>query len=93
MADIEHVADRVIVINHGTIIFDDKVQRMRRSLLATKLIEVRFEEPPAALVFDGVQVAAQSDTVYDLVVDRAACRCARCSTGSWTATRSPTSRW
>ncbi len=69
VADIEHVADRVVVINGGTIIYDDQVQRMRRTLLQTKLIEVRFEEAPADLVMDGVQVAAQSDTVYDLVVD------------------------
>jgi ABC-2 type transport system ATP-binding protein len=69
VADIEHVADRVVVINHGTIIYDDQVGRMRRSLLQTKLLEVRFEEPPGAIVLDGVQVTAESDTVYDLVVD------------------------
>ncbi len=30
VADIEHVADRAIVVNHGTIIFDDAVTAMRR---------------------------------------------------------------
>jgi ABC-2 type transport system ATP-binding protein len=69
VADIEHVADRVVVINHGTIIYDDQVARMRRSLLQTKLLEVRFEEAPGALAIDGVQVTAESDTVYGLVVD------------------------
>ncbi|MDP9234114.1 MAG: ATP-binding cassette domain-containing protein [Actinomycetota bacterium] len=69
VADIEQVARRVIVINHGIVIFDDKVSRLRRSLLATKLIEVRFDSPPAALVFDGVQVVKQSGTGYKLVVD------------------------
>jgi viologen exporter family transport system ATP-binding protein len=69
VADIEQVADRVVVINHGTIIYDDQVGRMRRSLLQTKLLEVRFEEPPGAIALDGVQVTAESDTVYGLVVD------------------------
>ena len=69
VADIEHVADRVVVINHGTIIYDDQVSRMRRSLLQTKLLEVRFEEAPGALAIDGVQVTPESDTVYGLVVD------------------------
>jgi ABC-2 type transport system ATP-binding protein len=69
VADIEHVADRVVVINHGTIIYDDQVGRMRRSLLQTKLLEVRFEESPGALAIDGVQVTPESDTVYGLVVD------------------------
>jgi viologen exporter family transport system ATP-binding protein len=69
VSDIEQVARRVIVINHGIVIFDDKVSRLRRSLLATKLIEVRFDSPPAALVFDGVQVVKESGTGYKLVVD------------------------
>jgi ABC-2 type transport system ATP-binding protein len=69
VADIEHVADRVVVINHGTIIYDDQVGRMRRSLLQTKLLEVRFEEPPGALAIDGVHVTRESDTVCGLVVD------------------------
>ena len=69
VADIEHVADRVVVINHGTIIYDDQVGRMRRSLLQTKLLEVRFEEAPDGLEIDGVQVTSESDTVYGLVVD------------------------
>jgi viologen exporter family transport system ATP-binding protein len=69
VADIEHVADRVVVINDGTIIYDDQVGRMRRSLLQTKLLEVRFEEAPGALAIDGVQVTPESDTVYGLVVD------------------------
>ena len=69
VADIEHVADRVVVINHGTIIYDDRVGRMRRSLLQTKLLEVRFEEAPGAVEIDGVQVTRESDTVYGLVVD------------------------
>jgi len=69
VADIEHVADRVVVINHGTIIYDDQVGRMRRSLLQTKLLEVRFEAAPGALALDGVHVTRESDTVYGLVVD------------------------
>jgi len=69
VADIEHVADRVVVINGGTIIYDDQVGRMRRSLLQTKLLEVRFEEAPGPLEIDGVQVTRESDTVYGLVVD------------------------
>ena len=40
MADIEHVAKRAIVINHGEVIYDDEVAAMRRTLLATKIVEV-----------------------------------------------------
>jgi ABC-2 type transport system ATP-binding protein len=48
VSDVEQVARRVIVINGGTIIYDNRVAAMRRSVLSTKLIEVRFEEPPPA---------------------------------------------
>lgn len=40
VADIEHVADRAIVVNHGGIVHDAGVDDMRRLLLATKRIEV-----------------------------------------------------
>ena len=71
VADVEQVAKRVIVINGGTIIYDNRVAAMRRSVLSTKLIEVRFEEAPAggSLDFDGLRVLRESDTDYKLVVD------------------------
>lgn len=71
VSDIEQLARRVIVINHGTIIFDDRVSTMRRAMLSTKLLEVRFEEPPplGSLAGEGVQVLKGSGTGYKLVVD------------------------
>ncbi len=72
VADIEHVAQRVMVINHGTLISDSEVSALRRTLLATKLIEVVLEEPapPAALTsLTGVTVRLQSDTVVKVEVD------------------------
>jgi ABC-2 type transport system ATP-binding protein len=69
VADIEHVARRVIVINHGRVIFDDKVSRLRRSVLATKEVEVRFEEAPDSLDIDAVSIVKGSGTGYRLIVD------------------------
>ena len=48
VADIEHVAKRAIVINHGEVIYDDEVAAMRRTLLATKIVEVGLLAPIAA---------------------------------------------
>jgi ABC-2 type transport system ATP-binding protein len=72
VADIEHVARRAIVINHGSVIYDDEVAAMRRALLATKLVEVGFERPVASLQRTGVTVLEQSDTSAKLVVDTSA---------------------
>jgi ABC-2 type transport system ATP-binding protein len=69
VSDIEQVARRVIVINHGELIYDDEVSRMRRSLLARKLVEVRFERAPGDVDVEAVEVVKATDTGYKLVVD------------------------
>ena len=72
VSDIEQVARRVVVINHGTIIYDDKVSQLRRAILNSKLVEVRFENPPDAIDVAGARVLKGSRTGYKLVVDTAA---------------------
>jgi ABC-2 type transport system ATP-binding protein len=69
VSDIEHVARRVIVINHGRLIYDDRVGRMRRELLATKMVDVRFEEPLTELDVAGAHVEKLSGAGAKLVVD------------------------
>ena len=69
VADIEHVAQRAIVINHGAVIYDDDVSAMRRTLLSTKLVEVGLDRAAAPLVLDGVRVVAQSNESMSLIVD------------------------
>ncbi|HEV2756657.1 MAG TPA: ATP-binding cassette domain-containing protein [Actinomycetota bacterium] len=69
VSDIEQVARRVIVINHGRLIYDDKVSAMRRSLLRTKLLEVRFDGRVEELDVDGVEVLKGSGSGYKLRVD------------------------
>ena len=43
--DIESLCDRVVVINHGQVIFDDAVKVLKRRYLRRKIIEVRFARP------------------------------------------------
>ena len=69
VADIEHVAERAIVINHGSVIYDDDVSAMRRTLLAIKLVEVGLDRPAAPITLDGVRVVAHSDDALSLIVD------------------------
>jgi ABC-2 type transport system ATP-binding protein len=69
VADIEHVAQRVIVINHGAVIYDDSVTAMRQSLLSTKLIEIGLERAAPELLLDGVTVLEHTATSLRLSVD------------------------
>ncbi len=69
VADIEHVARRAVVINHGSVIYDAEVAAMRRTLLATKLVEVSLEHPVEAPAMQGVTLLEHGDTSLKLVVD------------------------
>jgi ABC-2 type transport system ATP-binding protein len=71
VSDIEQVARRVIVINHGRLIYDDTVSVMRHALLGTKMLDVRFEQPPGSVEVEGAQLVKLSGTDAKLVVDTA----------------------
>jgi viologen exporter family transport system ATP-binding protein len=69
VSDIEQVARRVIVINHGRLIYDDRVSVMRRALLGTKMVDVRFEQPPDTVDVDGARLVKLSGAGAKLEVD------------------------
>ncbi len=69
VADIEHVAKRAIVINHGEVIYDDAVSAMRRTLLSSKVIEVGLTMPMAEVIAPGVTTHAHTERGMKLVVD------------------------
>ncbi|HTE72539.1 MAG TPA: ATP-binding cassette domain-containing protein [Actinomycetes bacterium] len=69
VADIEHVAQRVVVISAGRLIYDDSVPAMRRTMLSTKLVDVGLERAGAPLDLDGVTVLASDQTSAQLSVD------------------------
>lgn len=43
--DLEALCKRVIIINHGQIVYEDKVSTLKRSFLTSKLVEVRYAQP------------------------------------------------
>jgi ABC-2 type transport system ATP-binding protein len=69
VADIEHVAERVIVLSAGRIIYDDSVSALRRNLVSTKLIDVRLAQPITPAPIDGVTVLDAGTEVLRLSVD------------------------
>ena len=55
--DLEALCRRVIVINHGQIVYEDKVSNLKRKFLTSKLVEVRYgEEVPKTFSVDGTEV-------------------------------------
>jgi ABC-2 type transport system ATP-binding protein len=43
-SDLEALCRRVIIINHGQIVYQDKVSNLKRKFLTRKLVEVRYAE-------------------------------------------------
>lgn len=74
VADIEIVADRTIIVNHGRIIVDDTVESLRRTLLASKRIEVGLHHrvDPSCIVLPGTTVTEATATRISLDVDTSA---------------------
>lgn len=55
--DLEALCKRVIIVNHGQIVYEDKVSILKRKHLTTKLVEVRYaEDVPANFRLDGVEI-------------------------------------
>ncbi|MBV6396182.1 MAG: Vitamin B12 import ATP-binding protein BtuD [Anaerolineales bacterium] len=55
--DLEALCKRVIIVNHGQIVYQDKVSSLKRKYLTTKLVEVRYaEQIPANFSLDGVEI-------------------------------------
>lgn len=56
-SDLEALCKRVIIINHGQIVYQDKVSNLKRRFLTRKLVEVRYaEEIPHDFAIAGVQM-------------------------------------
>ncbi len=55
--DLEALCKRVIIVNHGQIVYEDKVSNLKRKHLTTKLVEVRYaEEVSPNFALDGVEI-------------------------------------
>jgi ABC-2 type transport system ATP-binding protein len=59
--DIEALAQRSIVINHGTLIFDGTTEELKRNYIKTKVIEVVTETPVTHAEFSGTTILEQDE--------------------------------
>jgi ABC-2 type transport system ATP-binding protein len=67
MQDIERLCDRVIIINHGKIIYDGPLEEIRKKYFTDKHIEVKLAEKAKQFKFKGCKVIEQRD--YDLMLE------------------------
>jgi ABC-2 type transport system ATP-binding protein len=68
--DVEQLCKRVVVINHGTVVFDDRVSVLRRRHLRRKQIGLRLSEPNVTITpLPGVTVLTARGYGIKLEVD------------------------
>jgi len=67
--DIQHVARRVIVINHGKVVLDDRVSRVRRQYLREKVLSVKYADTPETIALEGVKTLKESGHAFKFEVD------------------------
>jgi len=65
--DIEHVAERVVVINHGRVIVDGPVAEVRKRYVSTRIVRAQFQETPLPIHVPGSVVRSQ--TAYEWVME------------------------
>jgi ABC-2 type transport system ATP-binding protein len=55
--DLEALCKRVIIINHGQIVYEDKVSNLKRKFLTSKLVEVRYaDEVSKSFTVEGADI-------------------------------------
>ncbi len=69
VGDIEYLADRVIIINEGLTVLDDKVKNLKYRYLHKKIVDLRLARPAMDLDIPGVKVVKAKDTGLKLEVD------------------------
>jgi ABC-2 type transport system ATP-binding protein len=69
VADVEHVARRAIIVNHGEVVQDSPVASLRAELRASRVVEVGFDAPVVLPDLPGVRVLERDEAGARLAVD------------------------
>ena len=70
LSDIEHLAERVIVINHGNIVFDDSLAKLKKHTGAKKMIKISSHNEIGNIDIKGAAVTKPlSNHEIELVLD------------------------
>jgi ABC-2 type transport system ATP-binding protein len=87
LSDIERLCPRMILIDHGRVVYDGSVEAVRRQVTAERRLTVDFESDAPAAVPDGVQVEERSRARLVLRFDRERIPAAKLI--AWLAERAP----
>jgi ABC-2 type transport system ATP-binding protein len=87
LADIERLCPRMILIDHGRVVYDGSVEDVRRTVTAERRLSVDFEVDAPAELPDGVELEERGRTRLVIRFDRDRIPAARLI--AWLAERAP----
>lgn len=61
MQDIERLCKRIIIINHGVIVYDGLLSKIRDKVLGSKVIDVKFNDWNKKFSFKGCKIMEKTD--------------------------------
>jgi len=67
--DIEKICKRAMVIDHGTIVLDESVKKLKYDYLRRKIVSARFNEKQAPIDIKGVDIIKATDYATSMHVD------------------------
>ncbi|MFS8654964.1 MAG: ATP-binding cassette domain-containing protein [Limnochordia bacterium] len=73
MDDIEQLCSRVIVINHGRLVYDGSIEGLRRSAGAPTVVTAEYVSPPAGELTGPWEVVRREGTTLSVAFDRTKC--------------------
>ena len=69
MDDVETICNRVVVINHGEIIYDDTLDKIKEKYIDKKIIRIETNEPIIFTEREGIKIVKRSTFEVEAIVD------------------------
>jgi ABC-2 type transport system ATP-binding protein len=70
LADVERLSRRIILIDHGTVIYDGEIERIKEQYGTHRTLVVKLCEPYPDFAIDGAEIEARHDSTVRLRFDR-----------------------
>jgi ABC-2 type transport system ATP-binding protein len=67
--DIEHLCERIIIINHGKAVYDGSLEKLQKDYLANKVVSVKFSSDFKGLETHGVKTITSNRYSADFEID------------------------
>lgn len=69
MQDIERLCKRIIIINHGEIIYDGYIEHVKNKYLRKKVIDAKFEDDKVEFNLDGCRIISSKKHEIEIELD------------------------